>query len=118
MPNQMQAEIGYYDISKTIYDNDVEILVHKFDPDAKAKVRVKATGEITEIEAYLIFPHLHSVFLGDQEFNVRNRVSKYLGNGESEASREPVEESKAKGKDTTPSSKKSKSKASKRDGCD
>lgn len=119
--NRMQARIDYYDLKNNL-ENCGDIKSHQFEPDARVRVRVKETKQIIEVPAAEIFPHLHTVFLGEDEFNVLNRASKYLGNGELEggsgSSGEPLEESKAKCKEVTPSTKKSKSKASKRDGCD
>lgn len=117
MPDQMQTTIGYYDLGKTLYDEDATITVHQFETDALVKARTIATGEISEMPAHLLKPHLHTIFLDGKESNIRNLAARYLGYGDSEASREPVEESKGKGKDTNPSTKRSKSKASKRDGC-
>lgn len=120
MVNLMQTTVGYYAIGTSLADlKDGDIKVHTFEPGEIIKARTKATKELFDVEGDKFQPNLHSIFIGDKEFNVVNRMSKYLGKVDDGSGAPEVleEESNPKVKGKHPSKKSKVSSASKGDKC-
>jgi hypothetical protein len=118
MSNLTQTTVGYYNIERTL-DDPGDIKVHTFEPGAIIKARNKQSQLLIDIEGDKFEPWLHSIFIDGQEFNVINRVSKYLGKVDEdlETREGSEEESVPKGKGKHPSKKSKVSKGPKEDRC-